>query len=59
VGLKVCAMPTIGDPIAPPRLVRTQARAKAQRQHQVALEAHNALRAPRTVPWPTLEAGQV
>lgn len=50
VGLKVFAMPTTGEPIANPRFFRhkAQALAKAQRQHQVALDAHKAVRATLT-----------
>jgi putative transposase len=50
VGLKVFAMPTHGDPIQNPRFFRAeeQARARAQRKHQVAPDAHKALRAALT-----------
>jgi putative transposase len=50
VGLKVFAMPTEGDPIENPRFFRAEewALAKAQRTHQVALEAHKAIRATLT-----------
>lgn len=46
VGLKVFAMPTEGDPIANPRFFRQEERAlaKAQRKHQIALDAHKTLR---------------
>jgi putative transposase len=46
VGLKVFAMPSVGDPITNPRFFRVEehALAKAQRKHQVALDAHEALR---------------
>jgi len=65
VGLKVFAMPTIGDPIQNPRFFRTEERAlaKAQRRHQVALDAHTAVRAMLTErvkqTQPDLDAGQV
>ncbi len=50
VGLKVFAMPSVGDPIDNPRFFRAEehALAKAQRKHQVALEAHTAVRAALT-----------
>jgi putative transposase len=50
VGLKVFAMPTEGEPIKNPRFFRTEeyALAKAQRKHQVALDAHTAVRAALT-----------
>jgi putative transposase len=46
VGLTVFAMPTQGDPIKNPRFFRREecALAKAQRKHQVALDAHKATR---------------
>jgi putative transposase len=46
VGLKVFAMPSQGDPIESPRFFRTEAQelAKVQRKHQVALDAHKAVR---------------
>ncbi len=50
VGLKAFATLTEGDPIANPRFFRAEERAlaKAQRTHQVALDAHKALRAALT-----------
>jgi hypothetical protein len=50
VGLKVFAMPTIGDPIQNPRFFRSEERAlaKAQRKHQIARDAHTAVRATLT-----------
>src|SRR5260221_1746341 len=50
VGLTVFAMPTIGDPIANPRFfcVEERALAETQRKHQVALDAHKAVRAALT-----------
>jgi putative transposase len=46
VGLKVFAMPSVGEPIANPHFFRAEERAlaKAQRTHQVALDAHKASR---------------
>src|SRR5262249_42382813 len=50
VGLKVFAMPSEGKEIENPRFFRAEelALAKAQRQHQVALDKHKALRATLT-----------
>jgi putative transposase len=50
VGLKVFAMPSQGEPIENPRFFRSEERdlGKAQRQHQVALDAHKTLRATLT-----------
>src|SRR5262249_32174937 len=50
VGLRVFAMPTEGDPTENPRFLRAEAHAlaKAQRRHQVALDAHKVLRAALT-----------
>jgi putative transposase len=65
VGLKVFAMPTIGDPIENPRFFRAgeRALAHAQRKHQVALDAHKAVRAALTTQitrmYPDLDAWQV
>jgi putative transposase len=65
VGLKVFAMPSEGEPIANPRVFRTEehALAKAQRKHQVALDAHKAVRAALTqrikAQQPALDARQV
>lgn len=65
VGLKVFAMPTDGEPIANPRFFRAEERvlAKAQRKHQVALDAHQALRVRLTqqvqAQYSDLDAGQV
>jgi putative transposase len=46
VGLKVFAMPSVGDPIENPRFFRSEERAlaKAQRKHQLALDTHTAIR---------------
>jgi len=66
VGLKVFAMPSDeGDPIENPRFFRAEERAlaKAQRQFQVALDVHKALRAALTrrvqAAYPDLDARQV
>jgi putative transposase len=65
VGLKVFAMPTEGDPIPNPRFFRVEehALAKAQRKHQVALDAHKVIRATLSAhakqEHPDLEARQV
>jgi putative transposase len=65
VGLKVFAMPTEGNPIRNPRFFRAEERAlaKAQREHQVALDAHKAVRAALTqqaqAAQPDLDAQQV
>jgi putative transposase len=50
MGLKVFAMPSVGKEIANPRFFRTEehALATAQRKHQVALDAHTAVRATLT-----------
>jgi putative transposase len=50
MGLTVFAMPTEGHPVENPRFFRTeeQALAKAQRKHQVALDAHQAVRVTLT-----------
>ena len=50
VGLRVFAMPTLGDPLEAPRFFRTEehALAKVQRQHQMALDVHQAVRATLT-----------
>jgi putative transposase len=55
VGLKVCAMPTEGDPIPNPRVFRVEehARAKAQRTHQVALDAQKAIPVRRSLLTPS------
>ncbi len=46
MGLKVFAMPNVGEPIANPRFFRSEelALAKVQRKHQRALDVHKALR---------------
>jgi putative transposase len=65
VGLKVFAMPTDGAPIENPRFFRAEERAlaKAQRKHQMALDAHRVLRQVLTVQMPAaqpdLDARQV
>jgi putative transposase len=65
VGLKVFAMPSIGDPIANPHFFRREERAlaKAQRDHQAALDAHTDLRTALTAhlqeAHPNLEEQQV
>jgi putative transposase len=62
VGLHVFAMPTQGDPIENPRFFRVEERAlaTAQRKHQVALDAHKAIRSTLTeqvqTAQPALEA---
>lgn len=50
VGLRVFAIPSEGEPVANPRFFRAEERtlAKAQRQHQAALDIHKALRAALT-----------
>ncbi len=65
VGLKVFAMPSQGKEIGNPRFFRAEehALAKAQRKHQVALDAHKAVRAALTQrvkqARPDLDARQV
>jgi putative transposase len=65
VGLKVFAMLTEGDPIENPRFFRSEERAlaTAQRKHQVALDAHKAVRAALTAlmqaAQPTLDTRHV
>jgi putative transposase len=65
VGLKVFAMPTEGDPIENPRFFRAEERAlaKAQRKHQLTLDAHKVVRVALTTQvtqmYPNLEAQQV
>jgi putative transposase len=50
VGLKVFAMPSVGDPLENPRVFRAEAHelGKVQRTHQGALEVHQAVRATLT-----------
>ena len=50
VGLKVFAMPSVGDPLEPPRFFRAEEPelGKVQRKHQVALDVHKAVRATLT-----------
>jgi len=65
VGLNVFAMPTQGDPIENPRFFRSEERslAKAQRKHQVASDAHKAIRSTLTAQvqtaHPALETREV
>jgi putative transposase len=65
VGLKVFAMPTTSDPIENPRFFRAEERAlaRAQRKHQVILDAHTAVRSALTTQitqlYPDLDARQV
>lgn len=50
MGLKVFAMPSVGEPIENPRFFRHDERAlaKAQRKHQMAIDAHKVVRATLT-----------
>ena len=50
VGLKVFAMPSVGDPLENPRFFRAEEHelGKVQRKHQVALAVHKAVRATLT-----------
>ena len=50
VGLKVFAMPSVGDPFENPRFFRAEEHelGKVQRKHQVALDVHKAVRAMLT-----------
>jgi putative transposase len=50
VGLKVFAMPSVGDPLENPRFFRAEEHelGKVQRKHQVALDVHRAVRAVLT-----------
>jgi putative transposase len=50
VGLKVFAMPSVGDPLENPRFFRTEEHelGKVQRKHRVALDVHKAVRATLT-----------
>jgi putative transposase len=65
VGLKVFAMPTEGDPIENPRFFGAEERAlaKAQRKHQLALDAHKTIRSALTeritVAYPDLDVRHV
>jgi putative transposase len=65
VGLKVFAMPSAGEPIENPRFLRAAERAlaKAQRKHQVALDAHKTIRTALTAQaqaqQPALDARQM
>jgi putative transposase len=65
VGLRVFAMPTQGNPIENPRFFRSEERAlaQAQRKHQLALDAHKAIRSALTerskATYPDLDAHQI
>ena len=50
VGLRVFAMPSVGDPLEPPRFFRAEEHelGKVQRKQQMALDVHKAVRATLT-----------